>query len=176
MMLFASLLGGSLGCSQSQATMGEEANAASESPILAANKTQRKEKKGNDTKGNDIKGNDTKDNKMKIKIGSKIFHATLFDNATATAFRAMLPLTLNMDELNGNEKKHDFSKSLPTDSFNPKTINNGDLMLWGSNTLVLFYKTFSTQYPYTKLGRIDDPSELEAAVGSGNVTMTFEVE
>ena len=66
---------------------------------------------------------------MKIKIGSNTFNATLFDNATANAFKAMLPLTLNMDELNGNEKKYDFSNTLPTNSPNPKTINSGDHML-----------------------------------------------
>ena len=115
-------------------------------------------------------------NKMKIRIGSNTFNATLFDNATATAFEAMLPLTLDMDELNGNEKKYDLAKSLPTDSSNPKRINNGDLMLWGSNTLVLFYKTFPTTYSYTRLGKVEDPSGLQAAVGSGSVKVTFELE
>jgi hypothetical protein len=114
--------------------------------------------------------------KMKIKIGTKVFDATLFDNPTADAFKAMLPLTVEMGEFNGNEKDHKFSKKVPTDESNPRTINTGDLMIWGNKTLVLFYKSFPTSYSYTKLGKIDDPTGREAAVGKGDVTVTFELD
>ncbi|WP_247235614.1 cyclophilin-like fold protein [Telluribacter sp. SYSU D00476] len=114
--------------------------------------------------------------KMRIKIGTHTFLATLDDNAAATAFKTLLPLTLAMNELNGNEKYFDFSTSLPTNASNPGTIQIGDLMLYGSKTLVLFYKSFPTPYSYTRLGRITDPAGLAAALGSGNVTVTFELE
>lgn len=114
--------------------------------------------------------------KMNIRIGTNTFTATLYDNATATAFKSMLPMTVNMMELNGNEKYFDLSRGLPANASNPGTIQTGDLMLYGSTTLVLFYKTFSTSYSYTRLGSIDDVTGLAAAVGSGNVTVTFELE
>ena len=113
---------------------------------------------------------------MKITIGAAVFKATLYDNATATAFKSLLPLTVNMVELNGNEKYADLSHNLPTNAANPGTIQSGDLMLYGSATLVLFYKTFSTPYSYTKIGRIDDVTGLVAALGSGKVTVSFEAE
>jgi hypothetical protein len=48
-------------------------------------------------------------------------------------------------------------------------------MLFGSDCLVLFYESFSTSYSYTKIGYIDDPNELENAIGSGNIQITFSV-
>src|SRR5690606_27407777 len=114
--------------------------------------------------------------KKKINIRSQTFKATLLDNNSSKAFKEMLPLTINMIELNANEKYYDLQNSLPTNSSNPGTIKNGDLMLYGSKTLVLFYKTFSTSYSYTKLGSVDDVTGLASALGSGNVTVTFEKE
>ena len=112
--------------------------------------------------------------KLKIKIGNNSFTAILYDNPTATALKSLLPLTLNMVELNGNEKYVDLSRSLPANASNRGTIQNGDLMLYGSSAVVLFYKTFPTSYSYTKLGHVDNVTGLPAALGSGNVTVTFE--
>ena len=111
-----------------------------------------------------------------ITVGNKVFTATLETNTTAAAFKAMLPLTINMRDLNNNEKFFDFSSNLPANAFNPGTINSGDIMLWGSNTLVLFYKTFSTPYRYTRIGKIENPVGLADALGSGNVTVMFELQ
>lgn len=110
-----------------------------------------------------------------ITIGTRTFSATLFDNPTVTAFKARLPMTISMTELNGNEKYVNLPNDLPTSASNPGTIQSGDLMLYGSNTLVLFYKSFPTSYSYTKMGRIDNPADLAAALGTGSKTITFEV-
>ncbi len=132
------------------------------------------------SKGDDntnTENNTSKTNgKIKITVNSQTFMATLFNNNSTKAFKKMLPMTNNMIELNSHEKYYDLPHSLPTNSFNPQTLNNGDLMLYGSKTLVLFYKTFPNSYSYTRLGKVDDVTGLAAALGSGNVTITFEVE
>ncbi|RDB04471.1 cyclophilin-like fold protein [Runella aurantiaca] len=119
--------------------------------------------------------NTVKSNKVRIKIGASTFTATLLDNPTANAFKALLPLTINMKELNNNEKFFDFPKSLPTNSSVPASIQSGDLMMYGANTLVLFYKGFTTAYSYTKIGKIDDVTGLTAALGAGDVKVSFEI-
>lgn len=73
--------------------------------------------------------------KIKLKVGSQTFTATLLDNNSAKAFKELLPLTINMVELNNNEKYYDLPNSIPTNSSNPRTIKNADLMLYGSRTL-----------------------------------------
>jgi hypothetical protein len=114
--------------------------------------------------------------KLKITIGANVFTATLYTNASTAAFKEKLPMTINMRELNGNEKYFNLPANLPTNASNPEIINEGDLMLYGSNTLVIFYKTFSTSYSYTKLGRIDKTTGLASALSLGNVTVKWELE
>ena len=112
--------------------------------------------------------------KIRLKIGSKTFHAKLEDNETAKAFVSMLPLTVKMSDLHRNEKFHRFPTPLPTKDANPGMIRSGDLMIYSSSTLVLFYDSFRTSYSYTKLGKLDNPAGLSEALGSGDVSITFE--
>ncbi len=112
---------------------------------------------------------------MKITIGQRVFAATLEDNAAAAAFKALLPLSLEMRDVNRNEKAFDLTSDLPTADTRPRTIRAGDLMVWSSRTVVVFYKSFSTPYSYTRLGEVNDPAGLAEALGAGKVTVTFEM-
>ena len=111
-----------------------------------------------------------------VTVGGQTFSATLEDSETARALAQLLPLTLDMSELNGNEKYFYLDQSLPTNAKNPGQIHTGDLMLYGDNCLVLFYESFSTSYSYTRLGSIDDPDGLARAVGRGSAAVTFTVQ
>lgn len=113
------------------------------------------------------------DARMWMTIGERRFAITLADTVAARAFMAKLPLTLDMAELNGNEKHVDLPQALPTKAERPGTIHNGDLMLYGSNTVVIFYKTFRSPYAYTRLGRIDDPNGLSESLGPRNSLVMF---
>ena len=110
---------------------------------------------------------------MWMTVGERRFAITLADNDTASAFAALLPLTLNMAELNGNEKHADLPRALPMNASQPGTIRNGDLMLYGSNTLVVFYLTFDSSYSYTRLGRVDVPADLAQTLGRRSVRIVF---
>ena len=110
---------------------------------------------------------------MEIMVGNRTFSTVLYDNETVRAFIKLLPMTLNMSELNGNEKYYYLSDSLPAEQVRPSGIHAGDLMLFGDSCLVLFYESFSTGYSYTALGRVENPAGLAAALGADDVQVTF---
>ncbi len=107
---------------------------------------------------------------VKAIINGKEYVINLEDNETAKSFANLLPQELNMSELNGNEKYIYLDTTLPTNSSNPKRINTGDVMLYGNNCLVIFYKSFDTSYSYSKIGHIDNLPNL----GNGSISVKFE--
>jgi hypothetical protein len=112
-----------------------------------------------------------------IIVGNKTFKATLEDNDTAKVLCKQFPLTVDMSELNGNEKYCNLSGNLRADiPTRPDSINEGDLMLYGNNCLVLFYENINTSYSYVKLGHIDNTTGLTEALGSGNVKVTLSMQ
>ena len=97
---------------------------------------------------------------VKVIINEKEYSIILEDNETTKEFVNLLPLEFKMSELNGNEKYIYLDEDLPTNLYNPKRINAGDVMLYGNNCLVIFYKSFDTNYSYTKIGHIDNLPDL----------------
>jgi hypothetical protein len=67
--------------------------------------------------------------KLNITVGTNVFTATLYNNATVNAFKTRLPLTIQMKELNGNEKYFDLPNNLPANASKPGTIQSGDAFL-----------------------------------------------
>ncbi len=108
-----------------------------------------------------------------ITIKNKKYEAILYDNSTTKELIKKFPITITMSDLNGNEKYYNFSKSFSTSSENVANINKGDIMLFGDNCLVIFYKSFSTRYRYTKLGYIKNLEDLETSLGTGDIEITF---
>ena len=115
---------------------------------------------------NDVEKKEMSDNNMfneiiKVTIDNQNYNLNLIDNETSRSFINMLPLNITMKDLNNNEKYYYLSNSLPTNDYNPKTINKGDVMIYNGNCLVIFYKSFNTSYSYTKVGHIDNLNNLD---------------
>jgi hypothetical protein len=111
---------------------------------------------------------------MQMKIGDKIYSVVLQDNSTTKVLQEILPMTVKMSEFNGNEKYYHFRETLPSKPEHIGQIKTGDIMLFGDDCLVVFYKDFKTTYSYTRIGHIENAADLEQMLGRGSVTVTFE--
>lgn len=126
------------------------------------------------TKGDAAAAGDDSMLAVNLSIGEKVYPVKLYDNESARELIRRMPLELDMDELHGNEKYYYFTESLPTDTQSIERIAAGNLMLYGSDCLVLFYEDFQTSFHYTRLGYLENPDGLAEAVGSGSITITLE--
>jgi len=114
--------------------------------------------------------------KMKVQIGEYIFTATLEKNEASSQLVEMMnkePIVLAMDDYSGFEKVGSLGKTLSR-SDKQTVTQSGDIVLYNGNNIVLFYG--SNSWSYTRLGKIDDPTNLEKALGSGSVTVTLSVD
>ena len=102
--------------------------------------------------------------KATITVNGKKFNAEFYNNRTAKAFMTHLPATYKMKKLNGNEIYKYVGYDLPGKAKKVKKVHKGDIMLYGSDCIVIFYKTFKTSYSYTKIGRITNPKKLKSAI------------
>ena len=110
---------------------------------------------------------------LKININGQWFTAMLYDNAATQKLVQNLPVILNMKDLHGNEKYYYLDTSLPAKAQHIGKINAGDIMLFGSDCLVVFYESFNTSYSYTPIGKIENAAGLKKVVGRGSVKIEF---
>lgn len=110
--------------------------------------------------------------KVYININSKKLEIDLENNSTVSALVKMLPLNLSMSDLNSNEKYVYLDESLPTNTYSPKHIEAGDVMLFGDNCLVIFYESFDTSYSYSKIGHINNLPSLD----DGDISVKLSIE
>ena len=109
---------------------------------------------------------------IELTINGKTFTAQIEETETGRAFYDLLPMTLDMSELNGNEKYHYLLSGLPTNAQYCSSLSAGDLMLYGNSCVVLFYGN-AGGYSYTRLGKLTSTEGLTDAVGRGNVNVSF---
>lgn len=108
--------------------------------------------------------------KMRITSGGTVLTATMYDNATAKDFVALLPLTLKITDYASTEKVADLPKKLSTQGApGGHKGTTGDITLyapWGN--LAIFYKDFGYASGLVSMGKIDN-SASDIKKLSGNV-------
>jgi len=100
----------------------------------------------------------------------------LKNNAAVDAFVEMMsnaPIIIQMNDYSGFEKVSSLGTSLPADD-SQTTTHARDIVLYNENQIVIFYG--SNSWSYTRLGKIDDLSGWEDALGSGDVIVIFSLE
>ena len=146
----------------------------SETPISENNVSESRTEQTETSLSTDTKET-SKMTTIQIIINGQEFEAELYDNEAAQQFREMLPLQLDMDDLHDNEKFFYFSDSFNTADQKMKEIHEGDLLIYDSKCLVLFYENLETRYKYTPLGKISDAAGLKEILGTGTVSVSFSI-
>ena len=111
--------------------------------------------------------------KMNVQVGDYTFTATLENNTAVDELVEMMkegPVTISMGDYSGFEKVGSLGKSLTT-SNSQMTTDAGDIVLYNGNNIVMFYG--SNSWSYTRIGKIDDLTDWNKALGSGSVTAIF---
>lgn len=158
------------GCGQGEKTGSPDRESSSSTDVSGTSSPQPSSSdEGSTTK------EDSQNMNITVTVKGTDFRAQLADNETARAFRNRLPLTLSMEDMNSNEKFHYLDESLPNNPSRVNEIANGDLMLFGSDCVVLFYEAFDTSFSYTRIGQVIDPERLAATLGRGSANVSFRV-
>lgn len=112
---------------------------------------------------------------IKLSVNNHDFDVKLENNSATNELVKKLHegnITIEAKEYGGFEKVGDLGFSLPTNDEQMST-SPGDIVLYQSNQISLFYGGHS--WSYTKIGKIqsDNLNDLKSILGSGNVNMVL---
>lgn len=112
-------------------------------------------------------------NVIYLSAGNESFAVALEDNDAANALMKLLQngsVTISLNDYGGFEKVGALGTDLPADDAYT-TTQAGDIVLYQGNQIVIFYG--SNTWSYTRLGKINETEDLQAALGKGTVSVTF---
>ncbi len=113
-------------------------------------------------------------NNMKLYIDNNEVDITWEDNESVLALKDLGDITINMHRYGGFEQVGPIGKTIVSNDISMDTIP-GDIVLYSSNQLVIFFGTNS--WSYTKLGHINlNTDELIALLDKSNVETNIKVE
>ena len=110
---------------------------------------------------------------LELKIDSTEVEVSWLNNDSVTALKSLSKdgLNVNLEMYGGNEQFGSLGSLLPSSDINQTAIP-GDIMLYQSDKIVLFYG--SNKWSYTKLGHIIlSQDELTNLLGNKDVTITL---
>ena len=113
------------------------------------------------------------ESKLRITVGDYELSATFADNSSAEEFQELLtqgPVTVEMEDYGGFEKVGPLGTTL-TRNDTQITTEPGDVILYQGNQITIYYGT--NTWSFTRLARIDDPTDLREKLGDGTVAVTF---
>lgn len=121
------------------------------------------------------KEDETANMKLTLKINDIEVDVIWTDNDSVRALKNLAKngLTINMSKYGGFEQVGSIGSTLPS-SDTRITTNPGDIVLYSSNQIVIFYD--SNTWSYTKLGHINlSKSELTDLLGDEDVVITLKL-
>ena len=122
------------------------------------------------------KEDETANMKLTLKIDGIEIDVIWADNDSVKALKNLAKdgLTINMSKYGGFEQVGSIGSTLPSSDIRI-TTNPGDIFLYSSNQIVIFYD--SNTWSYTKLGHINlSKSELTDLLGDEDVVITLSLE
>ena len=115
---------------------------------------------------------------LQMKIGETKVSVNWEYNDSVAALKELCkdaPLTIQMSMYGGFEQVGPIGTRLPSNDAQT-TTSAGDIVLYSSNQIVVFYG--SNSWAYTRLGHItdQDAAGMASLLGNGNVTITISME